>query len=256
MGEKIYTESEISAMLGEAARMQALLGASGQKGLTLEEIKAAAAEAGIDPSFVEIASSSVSDQKKTYLGVPTGIGRTMFVQGSLTDERWNQMVNIFMREFGGPGTIETQGSRRSWAFDSYRFTAEETGGQIVLHAESDWGDELELPIALSLVGGIATLVSTGIALVSLEWTIGIVAALMMLLVVGSFSTFKSRRRLKQEQHLASLETLLNQCAVILQEDGEKSLNSGEFERDIKRIELPETDYESASQNSRQNNRIR
>ena len=43
----------------------------------------------------------------------------------------------------------------------------------MLHAETDWGKELELPIALTLVGAITAAVTGGLALVSLEWTIGV-----------------------------------------------------------------------------------
>ena len=54
MTEKTYTEAEIAEIMGAAARLQAAEGTLGQEGLTLEEIKLAAAEAGIDPRFVEI----------------------------------------------------------------------------------------------------------------------------------------------------------------------------------------------------------
>jgi len=93
----------------------------------------------------------------------------------------------------------------------------------VLHAESDWEGELGLPIALTIVGAIATGTTGALALVSLEWTIGVVAALLALLVVGSFSAYRRRSAVKQQRLRGVFESVLDQSAAILHEEGESDV---------------------------------
>ena len=75
MPEKIYTEAEVAALLERAARMQASAAPTDGAGLTLEEVKSAAAAAGIAPQFVELAATASSDRGQAYWSIPTGVGR-------------------------------------------------------------------------------------------------------------------------------------------------------------------------------------
>lgn len=215
MPEKTYTEAEISALLGRAAHLQAAHGLQRPEALTLEEIKTAASEAGIDPRFVELATATASDHEQARWGVPTGVGRTLVVRQSLTENDWGQMVTAFSRELGGAGQVETQDGRRSWSRGPLRITADGADGQTVLHAESRWDGELEFPIALTLVGAIAAATTSALALVSLEWTIGVVAALLAATVVGSFAIYRRRTAVRQERLRSTFESVLDRCAAIL-----------------------------------------
>ncbi len=108
---------------------------------------------------------------------------------------------------GEPGETLAQGTRRSWSRDSYHVTAEEVGDQIVLHVEMEWGKELELPIALTLVGTILALSTGAAALVSLEWTLGLFAALETILVVGGLSAY--RRTIRNLEQLRTTFEFVN-----------------------------------------------
>jgi hypothetical protein len=231
MPEKNYTPEEVSALLGRAARLQATGDSSEHSGLTLAEIKAAAAEAGIDPRFVEMATSEPSDHRSAYWGIPTGAGLSLFVRRVLTDDRWRRMVAVFTRQLGGPGTTDAQGSCRSWSRGSLRVTAEEGGSQVVLHAETAWEKELELPIVLTLVGVILAATTGAAALVSLEWTLGLVAVLTAILVVGFFSAYRRRTAARQEQLRRTFESTLDRCAAILHEEAQ-----ADVEADVEKID--------------------
>ena len=134
----------------------------------------------------------------------------------LTEENWQQMVQQFSRTFGGPGETAVHETQRTWTRDAVQITVEQSGDQLLLHAETNWGKELELPVALTLVGAIATLVTGALALVSLEWMIGVVAMLMAALVVGAFSVYRNRKAAQQGEMQGQFESTLNRCAVLLQ----------------------------------------
>lgn len=249
MDEKSYSEEEISAILGHAARLQFTEGSLDLEGLTLEEIKEAAAAAGIEPAFVEIAASATSNQKKTYLSIPTGASRSMFVKGTLSEESWGKMTGEFVRAFGGPGKTSQESNQRIWSHEHIRITVEELGDQVALHAEANWGKELELPIPFMIVGTVATLMVGALSIVSLEWTIGVVALLLSALLVGSFSWYKRRRADKQERVLDTFESTLNRCAIRIR--GEQDAESvGDVEGMVKipsRIDLEEYAADEESQ---------
>ncbi len=218
MAKKTYTESEITDIMGHAAKMQALEKTQGHEGLTIEELKAIAVESGIDPQFVEIASSESIDHKNSYAGIPVSISRSMFVQGSLSDAHWDQMVTRFVKEFGGPGEVVQLGLRRIWRQDNIKIVVEEVHGQVMMNATAEWSKELEMPFALTIVGAIATLVTAGLGVVSMEWSIGLVAILVGAIIAGTFSTYQKRKAARQEALRERFTSTLNHCAVVIQKD--------------------------------------
>lgn len=226
MAKKTYTESEIADLLGRAAQMQALEKTQGHEGLTLEELKAIAVETGIDPQFVEIASAASSNHQKAYGGIPVSTSRSMFVQGTLTDDSWSQMVARFVAEFGGPGEVTQTGARRTWTQGNVKITMEDVSGQVMMNATADWGKDLEMPVAFMIVGAIATLVTAGLAVVSMEWSIGLVAILVGMLGIGAFSSYQNKKAGQQEYLHQQFEAILNHCAVVMQGNEESLLPSG------------------------------
>ena len=216
MKNKTYTEAEISDIISQAVHLQAIEGTIGQEGLTLEEIKQVAAEAGIAPQFIEIASSASANHKKAFLTIPTAISRSVFVNGELTNEAWDKMVHQFVRAFGGPGETRVQPQKRSWTRDNTRFTAEQVGDQFVLHAEADWSKELEIPIAFTIVGAIAAVMLSLVGLLAAEWGIGLIALVFGIAVAGFFSTFRSRRVNRLNEMTQRFEMTLNRCIVLAQ----------------------------------------
>ena len=240
--------------------MQAIEGTRGQEGLTLDEIKHVASEAGIAPEFIDVASSGTSDERKAYMSIPTGVSRSIFVRGSLTEEAWTQMVGQFMRTLGGPGEVETTSNRRTWTRGATRITAEETGGQVVLQAEADWSKDLELPIALSLVGSIATLMMGITAFAAWEGSLGLIAMFLATLVSVSFASYRKKRMVRQEETLTLFESTLNRCAVLLQgkeRDAEAgSVEAGSVEAAAPLLDDVPAEDEIASSRANLNKRTR
>ena len=217
MKEKSYSEDEIASIIGSAARLQALQGVEGQRGLTLNEIKEAAAEAGIDSKYIEIASSEVTDHRKSYFSLPTAISRTQFIRGSLTQGVWEELIAHFTRTFGGPGEAIVRGKKRTWKREGVNVTLEELGNQIVINVEEDWGQTIELPIALSLVGFFATIAMAILSVTSQESSIIFATIGMATLLFGTFFTYRRQKQKKQTQILKQFEHMLNTSAIIMQE---------------------------------------
>ncbi|MDZ7773157.1 MAG: hypothetical protein U5K31_10545 [Balneolaceae bacterium] len=218
MAKKTYTDSEIASILGRAARLQAQRNTSDGEQLTLEEIRKAAADAGIDQRYVDLAASSSQDHRPSYLNIPTGAGRTQFVQGSLTDATWEKMVALFAREFGKPGKRRSEGSRREWISGKLQITAEEIDGQTVVNAQTGWEDELEGPMALSVIGFIAALVTGFVAVVGEQFLFGLVAALLTVLVVAGFSAYHVQTSRRRDDYCERFEAVLDRCADLLLAD--------------------------------------
>ena len=244
MNDKTYSEEEVSDIIGQAARLQALEGTAGRQGLTLAEIKQVAREAGIDPRFIEISSSQTSEYRKETWSLPTQTSRSMFIEGELSDEAWNSMVRSFMATFGGAGEVDVQGARRTWKRDAIRITAEESGGMVSLIAEADWGSELELPIAFLIVGSIATVMLGLVSVLSGEPGLGMIVLLLSLLIGGSFAMYRKKRIAKQEALLQTFETTLNASSMLLGNSLENESNTRATalgQQDEPRIPLPDDD---------------
>ena len=243
MEKKSYSEDEIAAIMGNAARLQAVQGVQGKEGLTLEEIKAAAADAGIEPGFIEVASSEVATHKQSYLSLPTAINRTQIVRGQLSEERWISLVGQFVRAFGGPGNVEIQGNRRIWTQDGVRITVEEMGDQIIFTAQENWGKGLELPIAFFLVGLFATLAMALLSVTSLESSIIMATLGMAFLLFGSFFTYRKRKAQRQDRTLEKFDSVLNKCAMLLQDEHLLSDSPSNYSGTLKKGEIDIPDEE-------------
>lgn len=240
MSKKTYTESEIASILGRAARLQARRTSSDGEQLTLDEIKQAATEAGIDRRYVELAASSSKDHRPSYLNIPTGAGRTQFVQGTLDDRTWEKMVALFAREFGGPAKNRSLETRREWVSGNLLITAEEIDGQTVLNAHAGWEQELEGPLALSVVGAITSLTAWAVAFLGEEFMIGVAAALLTILVVAGFSAYHVRTSGRREDYRQRFESIMDRCAELILGEKQPKMETG---TDAERIS-PGRDTES------------
>ena len=183
--------------------------------LTLSEVKAAAAEAGIDTRFVDLAASTGSAQDQMYAGLPIGRARSVTVDHALTDATWQQMVGVFGRTFGGPGEVSVQGAQRRWSRAGITMTADALGHQTVVHAEAR--RNIDLPFAGLIVAFAAALMVSMVALASLEWTVGVAAVLLMALVVGGYMRAKTGGHRQLDETDQQMQTALNQCAALMLE---------------------------------------
>lgn len=215
---------------------------SGETGLTLDEVKSAAAEAGIDPRFVDMAAATRGEHGSRKLGIPVTTGRSLALRGRLTDDRWGEMTALFSRAFGGPGRTEIISGSRLWTRGTTRISVEQAGDQVLLFAEENWDPELEFPTVLSLVGGISAGTMVALAIASLDWSIIIVAALCLLGFGVGFGAYRSRMLARQTQKQKQFDDVLDKCALVLRSDqnSAESTDAGS----VSAVELPDDQFDS------------
>lgn len=174
-----FDEDEISIILEQASLLdleedtpdepKRLSGAShhashqaSRNGLTLAELKAIAAEAGISPAAVARAAGAVvrgnhlPPERQSLLGLPVGVARTVVFDRRVTDAEWEQMVVLFRRTFGASGAVRGAGSLREWGNGRLRAHLEPTaqgGHQLRLSTtKSDAGIFNMLGTVFSVLG--------------------------------------------------------------------------------------------------------
>ena len=201
MPRPTYSEAEAADVLGRAARLQA---ASDQRrmapGLTLDDLKEAAAAAGIAPEFVEHAARTPDADAPApppYAGVPMGVRRTQLVAGPLDDATWGRIVADLRGTLGGQGTVEDLGGLRSWYRAPLRVTAEPAGAFTRVTATAAWGAEVRTWIGLA-IGLLVLAAGMGTAaLVTGQGPFGTITAVYLVLAALSAARTWPRYRAKE-----------------------------------------------------------
>ncbi|NBC85567.1 MAG: hypothetical protein GVY25_05185 [Bacteroidetes bacterium] len=126
-----YSNDEIQDIFRRAAeRQQAAQGKDGGTGLTLEELQQIAEESGLDPAHVEAAAREVSSGRAEAAGAvekasaPRGVERfyrttskkhiERVLPGTMSDETWDDMVEVLEAVFQNAGKATTAGPIREW----------------------------------------------------------------------------------------------------------------------------------------------
>ena len=94
-------------------------GSHAGQGLTLAQVQEIAGEAGIDPARVEEAARTLAVRggplpRRTEMGLPVAVGRTIELPRALTDREWELLVVELRETFGARGRIRSEGSMREW----------------------------------------------------------------------------------------------------------------------------------------------
>lgn len=129
-----YNEEEIAEILERATTNEGPVrpgpGGSGE-GLTLEEIQEIGSEVDINPARITdaaqaMASRSLAETTKTFLGTPRSVSRTVPIDRPLDDEEWMRLVVDLRETFDAVGKVTTEGNLRSW-----------NNGNLQVHVEPD-----------------------------------------------------------------------------------------------------------------------
>jgi len=120
--ERRYSDEEVARILDEATRARGEAGSSlsSLEGFTLDELKAIGGEVGIDPRTIERAARELDrplpavSPDVRLLGARIGVGRTVHLPRSLTEDEWNRLVVDLRETFDAKGKIETDGAFRQW----------------------------------------------------------------------------------------------------------------------------------------------
>ena len=133
-------------------------------GLTIDELRHIAREAGIDPARVTQAAARLDARGRPapvrrVLGLPIGLSRVVDLPRAPTDREWEQLISEFRTTFGAPGHATSSGGLREWSHGNLHICVEPTerGEQLRLGTLKD--DAIALNVLAGLMGGMALLMS-------------------------------------------------------------------------------------------------
>jgi hypothetical protein len=100
-------------------------------GLTLDELRHIAREAGIEPARVTQAAAILDARGKPapvrrWLGLPVGLSRLVALPRAPTDREWEQLIAEFRTTFGAPGQSTKSGGLREWSHGNLHICVEPT----------------------------------------------------------------------------------------------------------------------------------
>jgi hypothetical protein len=168
--ERRYGEKEVAEIFEAAASPRASGGRAltSAEGLTLGELQAIGAEVGIAPERIADAAAALdlrpeaAPRRRTYLGMPISVGRTVDLPRAPTDREWELLLAELRETFGAHGKDKSGGGLRAW-----------TNGNLHAYVEpTEAGHRLRLG---TLKGNSVALGRLGIA--------GLVVGLLMLAVL-------------------------------------------------------------------------
>src|SRR5437867_4957219 len=159
MPERRFNEAEVAAILERASRAEP--GSEHQRpageGMTLAEIEDIGREVGITPEVIREAASVVGRggvaTARHFLGLPLGVGRTIELDRTLTDDEWERLVVDLRETFDARGTVRRDGSLRQWTNGNLQALVEPTATGHRVRLRTVKGDARTLLMAgLGVVG--------------------------------------------------------------------------------------------------------
>lgn len=150
-----YTEKELRALIQRATELHEATRGGSERSLSLEEIEHIASEIGLPPEHVRTAALEMDDRGHTagafrIFGGPFVIDQTRVVEGTMTQEQWEQVV-LELRAFTGKrGQVDEIGRAREWIhaigegdaginFVKTRVTLRPADGQTSIQIRKDYG---------------------------------------------------------------------------------------------------------------------
>ncbi|MEM1097139.1 MAG: hypothetical protein AAGJ10_21290 [Bacteroidota bacterium] len=216
MADKTYNEAEVAAMLSRAARMQQVQKRkTSQAELTIDEVKAAAAEAGIDPHLVEMAAlSAVTARTQSVLGIP-GVGKCeLTVEQPFQRAEWPHMVDAFEAATGKEGRTIIQGTQRIWTTGLRTFTVDD------LDEHTSVSFNALAPAALTWIV-LCALLATGAfaagvaAAIRTDLSAGLAALALLSVLLLANMTLRPWAKAQTERAVERASSALDQCAMLL-----------------------------------------
>lgn len=234
MPHRTYTEEEVAALFNRAAEMQ-VHGhrPDGRAGLTLEEVAAIAADAGLDPEHVRLAASELerpARRRKAETRVTSSeIVAERWVQGHLDDDAREDLVaelrhlydDSSWEAYGmgshGKSTVQTIGRSIEWQHTNPWYGTRRR----VLIQPRQYGVRIRVAQSnpysgtatgwtpmyapmVALFAGFIAAPATG------SWLIGIAIALGLLIVLTPLMTAMTRR--SRDRHRGQVEELADSIA--------------------------------------------
>ncbi len=176
--ERKYSEKEIADIFKRASEDQVKSQEQNAKGegLSLTELQKIGKETGLDPELIRRAATLLEDQTaepapSTFLGIRTGVARTVDLGGTLSDDDWNRLVLEIRETFRAHGKTDQEGSFRSWRNGNLKISVEPTSAGDRLRMQTTKGSA-----QASILGGLAAVGITLALMLSLVFSSGIEGA--------------------------------------------------------------------------------
>ena len=119
--ERRYGEEEVAEIFEAAATRRASEGRAltTGDGLTLAELQTIGGEVGIAPEAIAEAAAALdlrrgAAPRRTHLGMPVSVGRTVTLPRAPTDREWELLVAELRETFGAHGKDRSHGGLRAW----------------------------------------------------------------------------------------------------------------------------------------------
>src|SRR3954469_192256 len=119
MSERRYTDEEVDAIFRIASDERTVeRQLPSERGLTLSDLQAIGRDVGIAPDAVARAAVAVEVQsqpsRRTFFGLPIGVGRTVELNRKMSDEEWERFVVQLREVFHARGATRSDGTLRQW----------------------------------------------------------------------------------------------------------------------------------------------
>lgn len=133
MTERRYNQEEVEAIFQRAAEAQQATPLLRQQdeGITLSQLQEIGREVGISAEQISAAAGTIErvgrTTKRTFLGLPVGVGRTVELERKLSDAEWDRLVVELRDTFDAKGRIKQEGNFRQWSNGNLQAMLEPVG---------------------------------------------------------------------------------------------------------------------------------
>lgn len=159
MSERRYSQEEVEAIFARAAEAQQAtpLLRRPDEGMTLGQLQEIGKEVGISAEQIRAAAGLIQrtgqTTKRTFLGLPIGVGRTVDLERKLSDAEWERLVVELRDTFDAKGRIKDEGNFRQWSNGNLQALLEPMGDRHRLRLRTVKGNAYAYLVGgLSLIG--------------------------------------------------------------------------------------------------------
>jgi hypothetical protein len=163
-GEGRYREDEVREIFERAATDPGGRALASSEGLTLAELQAIGREVGLDPGRIADAATALelrrgAQPRRTWLGMPVTVGRSVDLPRAPTDEEWERIVADLRQTFSARGKVRTEGNLRRWSNGNLYACVEPTDDGWRLRLGTTKGGASEFNVTGAVLLGAAILVA-------------------------------------------------------------------------------------------------
>jgi len=248
-----YGDKDVARILKRATELQrAEPGVADPDGLTLAELSEIAAEAGIDPSFLQRAAAEVSTRTpatsiiEQLTGAPMSVSVERVVPGELRPDQLDGIIPLIQQATDGQGTASAVGKTLTWSSR----TDSNASAQQVLVASRDGTtliriEETFTGLAGGLFGGIVGGVGVGGgigfggAMAGVAGSVALAFALPITIIGGSYLAARTIFMRVVRKHESAAVGLGDQIAEYVRVEGNLTETTAELsgsDPDLHRIE--------------------